>query len=527
MVFILILCLVFTPERAMAGSGKWEEVSRGIMGRILCVEGVKGQDVVYAGTEDGLYKTTDAGSSWERVDFPQNVTGVKRIAVTSTNVFIACESGVYVKRYGADWEWLPGRKDVSGVVAPLEQGADAVAFVWSGKELFRVKGRTWEKISSGRVWAEMIDDAACRSGSIFVASAGKIYRSSDGGKSWQKIFLLKDYGSREEASLEYAGEEAEKELSVIGNIDSFGPEGIVVSTIWGIFMVSDEGHVQKRIDATGLPSTSVKCAAYIEEGIFAATDKDVFRYSDKDERWKFVFGKIFPGSISCLRGHVDSKGHDWLWAAGGRYLYKGDPGSPVSEQGRFGAEGMAQGAGSVEIREVPMREVHRMAINYAEVSPRKIERWRTGAKWKAIMPRLSVGFSESFDDNFDIYKSSSTSYVIQGPRERDNDWGVNLTWELSNLVWNGAQTIIDVRSKLMVQLRDNILEEVTRLYFERKRLLLEIARLEKGSRDNEDRSGPFPAKLLEKKIRVEELTAYIDAYTGGRYSEALRADIAE
>jgi len=80
----------------------------------------------------------------------------------------------------------------------------------------------------------------------------------------------------------------------------------------------------------------------------------------------------------------------------------------------------------------------------------------------------------------------------------------------------------------MVQLRDDILEEVTRLYFERKRLLLEAARLEEDrSRDNEDRSGIFLAKLLEKKIRVEELTAYIDAYTGGRYSEALRADIVE
>jgi len=63
----------------------------------------------------------------------------------------------------------------------------------------------------------------------------------------------------------------------------------------------------------------------------------------------------------------------------------------------------------------------------------------------------------------------------------------------------------------MVQLRDEILEEVTRLYFERKRLLGEL----KKTRDTDD------AETRKKTLRVEELTAYIDAFTGGRFSEAI------
>ena len=69
------------------------------------------------------------------------------------------------------------------------------------------------------------------------------------------------------------------------------------------------------------------------------------------------------------------------------------------------------------------------------------------------MPRLSVNFSRSDDDNIEIYKNSTTSYVVRGPREVDNDWGVALTWDLADVIWNNAQTTIDIRSKLMVQLR--------------------------------------------------------------------------
>ena len=70
-----------------------------------------------------------------------------------------------------------------------------------------------------------------------------------------------------------------------------------------------------------------------------------------------------------------------------------------------------------------------------------------------------------------------------------------------------AQTSIDVRSKLMVQLREDILEEVTRLFFERKRLLLDMETSVGDERPS-----------IEKQLKVQELTAYIDALTGGQFS---------
>ncbi len=65
----------------------------------------------------------------------------------------------------------------------------------------------------------------------------------------------------------------------------------------------------------------------------------------------------------------------------------------------------------------------------------------------------------------------------------------------------------------MVQLRDDILDEVTKLYFERLRVKIEISNL-----DIID-----VKKRLEKELRLQELTASIDALTGGYFSEQLKA----
>ena len=63
----------------------------------------------------------------------------------------------------------------------------------------------------------------------------------------------------------------------------------------------------------------------------------------------------------------------------------------------------------------------------------------------------------------------------------------------------------------MVQLRDDILDEVTNYYFERRRLQVEL--LESPPDDLRQR--------YKNQLRIHELTANLDALTGGYFTHEL------
>ena len=78
-------------------------------------------------------------------------------------------------------------------------------------------------------------------------------------------------------------------------------------------------------------------------------------------------------------------------------------------------------------------------------------------------------------------------------------------------IWNTQQTSIDVRSRLMVKLRNEILEEVNELYFERRGLQAELL-LDPPS---------DPKQRSRNELQIEELTAKIDGYTNGYLSKRI------
>ena len=75
------------------------------------------------------------------------------------------------------------------------------------------------------------------------------------------------------------------------------------------------------------------------------------------------------------------------------------------------------------------------------------------------------------------------------------------------MIWGEQQRLIDSQVRLLVKLRQDILDEVTRLYFERRRLKSELS------------SCSLSAEVQEKRLRIEEITALLDALTGGYLSE--------
>ena len=63
----------------------------------------------------------------------------------------------------------------------------------------------------------------------------------------------------------------------------------------------------------------------------------------------------------------------------------------------------------------------------------------------------------------------------------------------------------------MVELRDDIVDEVTRIYFERRRL--QVSLLTQPPSD--------PQVAIDKELRQRELAAMLDGLTGGYFSAQL------
>jgi len=161
--------------------------------------------------------------------------------------------------------------------------------------------------------------------------------------------------------------------------------------------------------------------------------------------------------------------------------------------------------------EPAIAEVQAAAIRYAEVMPEKIQTWRTRAAWRAWIPSFTLGLDRDVDTTIGSSSSGGKTTFTVGPEDRSLSLDFGFTWDLADLVWNPDQTSIDVRSRLMVQLRGDVLDEVTRLYFERRRLQVEYALV-----PVED-----PTLQAGRRLRVDELTAQIDALTGGFFSRHL------
>ena len=89
----------------------------------------------------------------------------------------------------------------------------------------------------------------------------------------------------------------------------------------------------------------------------------------------------------------------------------------------------------------------------------------------------------------------------------------SLEWDFSRLIFNADEMKVAKQNSDLVELREDILNAVTKLYFERRRIQIEL--LVNPPKDRTER--------IKMELRVQELTADIDAFTGGWFSEQLRA----
>lgn len=518
--FILIMASLHSTK--VCAEVTWTNKSTGLAGyefTALCADG-NNPDVIYAGATGSILKTADGGNTWKNIfKVPGTGKTVNFIAVDPKNpavIYIATASGIFKSTDGGNrWSAFSHNIREDNVFAVLIDADDSnTIFASTENAVYKSEngGANWIKSSSGisennirSIVQNFIEPKI-----LFAAAEQGLFKSVDRGKTWKKVFFAYSPGNEDAASEEHEEEAGAPERSFTSAaIDPIDPSILYVATNNGIFKSEDNGYSWKRLAKTGLTSAAVYnlTASSCKNGaIFAATEKGVFRFSKEENAWREFSQGLSERKIDFI---ALADGQEALWIANKNGIFEsaGNIYEIDEKAAVCNTSDMMQNFSG----EPAFREVQEAAIRYAEVQPDKIAAWRRAAKTKALLPTLSVGVDKNSTRGIHWDSGTSPDTWVVGPDDKDTGWDITCSWDLGELIWNDDQTNIDVRSKLMVELRNDIIDEITRLYFERRRIQVEL--LQNPPKD--------PAKRADKELRLQELTANIDGMTGGYFSREI------
>ncbi len=526
---MVAVCLTWCSH----SQAEWESLSTGLPEAEVSFLASSPQDpgMLYTASSKRVYRRSEQNGGWKQVlsvrGSESQIHQIFSDTVSKGVLYVASDKGLQKSMdSGKKWDWVyrgVGEKARS-VLFIAEDPKDAgILWLGTGQGLVRISkdGRTAEKIASFPETAVHSIQVSENTADLFLADTSSgIYKSSDHGERWEKVLsgreTVADENTAEPLS-QFQIEELQSLPAFSSLVHVPAQKKYLTASPNGIYEAGADAVDWKKIGAT-LPAEDIRHLAASSETFYAATGRGVFQFDTESGRFKDLSDGLPSQDVRTLLYHPYSGD---LYAATKKGVYR----YPKPEL-KIPAE-MMEGKPKLQNmldrfkHEPTVLEIQQAAIYYAEVYPEKIERWRSAAMRKAMLPTVSLTADQGEDHNVDIDRGGTNDpdRFITGPKETNLDWHMGVSWDLGDLVWNDDQTSIDTRSKLMVELRDDILNEVTHFYFERRRLQMEMLL--------------HPAKELplqiEKELKLQELTADIDALTGGflsrRLGEAVRVEL--
>jgi photosystem II stability/assembly factor-like uncharacterized protein len=267
-------------DQKIFGEMHWRTIGPFRAGRSLAVTGVRGQpDVYYFGSVNGgVWKTNDAGRTWNPIFDAEPVGSIGAIAVAPSNPNV-----IYVGSGEADM-----RSSIS-YGNGMYKSTDA--------------GKTWEHIGleDSRQIARIVVDPD-DSEKVFVAALGHAYgpnrergvfRSNDGGKTWQQV-LFKDADT---GAIDLAMKPGNSQILYAALLQTRRPPWSIYPPSKGpgsgLYRSKDGGNHWEQLTGRGLPSEElgrmgIAFARSNPERIYLIADAKeggLYRTDDGGENW--------------------------------------------------------------------------------------------------------------------------------------------------------------------------------------------------------------------------------------------------
>lgn len=236
-------------------------------------------------------------------------------------------------------------------------------------------------------------------------------------------------------------------------------------------------------------------------GIGAKTASDIVR--ERDESGPFASFEDLQGRVPSVTSSVANKVRG--------FLKVGTAEQVVVQEGKVVSKEVVRKVLMRFAGEPTIREVQERAITWVQVHPEVAESWRTRARFNALAPRVTTTGQGTLDDDLRIVEQTGEADIEAKTNNATGRLTVGVTWELDRLIFEPQEMAVAREAVRTANLRDRMLEEVTRRYFERRRLQVDL-----------ELAPPTDlADRVRKELRLMELTADIDAFTGGWFSDKL------
>ncbi len=413
---------------------------------------------LYAATDRGLFHLGAAGEVSER-SLGAGAGAVRRILVRSDLVLAATDGGAFVSRDGWSWSRLDAGLPAGAVDALALRPSSAGADLWL--------------IVEGAVQRATLTTGT---GRIVVGEVERVSIAGGGGR-------------RDALDL------------------STSLPGAEVAVLFrsGLSLYRDGSW--RSLRSTFPPGAEPLRLGHLADRLWIATDRGLLEAASPSGPWNRVAPPVGSTPIAVLAG-----GGSLVYAAGARGLFTGRP-----ETGPAAPRALAPPSEELGAAEPGVGQVHRAAIRYLDLGPERIRALARGVRRRGWLPRFELRGSYGGDrsrqrDYDDAFTYGESRLFVDRERERGRDFSLStaLVWELGDLAYHPESLDVSKEAREIIELRDDVLDEISQLYFERRRALLELA------------SQPHPetGESARLRLRAEELRSGLDAWTGGWWSRA-------
>ena len=473
-----------------------------------------------------------AAPSWRLVSPPVDESGATAVAVSADARWALGDGrGVWLRGPAGAWR----RLDLRGAVRDLAFAPAGALWIASSEGLlcFEAEHLSLRTPAPGDEDRDALR-VAVTAHAVAVATAGGVYWSRDGvrfarvaaalgespaagialeeaGGAVTRLWIASERGllvaelstDRDVAGVRASRVELPFDLRPALDVTVDGERVLALGRTQLLERVGDGGF---HLEPMALPpgSTPIRVSAATST-ILIATDRGLVAAPSAFGPWQ----RAAPPAGSTPALDVAIAGEQAL-VAGSRGLLVG----AARDATNTGAAPFA--ATSVASCDPPILDVQHAALRYLHLSGDPAAAMRRGVRLRGLLPLATL---EGRKGHGGDTRSQYDEAFISGGYRKLNDLDqldahdryvqLRFTWDLGDTLYNPEQIDVSTEARRLIELRDDVLDELDQLYFDRRRALAAAAAAPAGSAD-----------AARERLRAEELASGLDAWTDGWFGRS-------